>query len=316
MLATVRGTLLAEANWAIRDFTALFQAGAPDGKLTVVLVSPALDGGATCLLPLLPNLRKDVRVVGLQPPIDIRNRTFGGPADGPAGTIESLAKLYVDLLTASEPSRKFIIIGFSLSVVISLELANQLSALGRTPELLVTLDDAPKNTSADRRLNIEHEFYKAKDFARRAYNLWKKNPSVRAFTGVLWKKIFPPVRTEAEIKRQGSVPPKLFNLSRIPDNYLEFICGLYEAVVKYVPGTYSGRVLVFVCPTNQRIRSKWRSIAGRMVEFQDVDSYHVEMPTDPSVANRINLELQRIVDSSAQRQSASDTRPKVAEHAR
>jgi thioesterase domain-containing protein len=295
MLATFRGTLLAEANWAIKDPIALFQAGAPDGNLTVVLVSPALDGSATCLLPLLPNLRKDVRIIGLQPPIEIRNRTFGGPADGPPGTIESIAKFYVDLLAARERNNKLVIIGFSLSVIIGLEIAKQLSALGREPVLLVTLDEAPKNTPVDRRSNIEHEFYKARDFVRRLLNLWKRTSSTHAFTRILLKKIAPPASTEAELLRQGSVPLKLINLSRISEEYLEFIRGLYEAAVNYVPGTYTGRILAFVCPTNQRIKSKWRAVAGRMVKFQDADSHHIDLPADRFVAHRINLELQKYV---------------------
>ena len=126
--STVRqlARILGEGLRASRSPLVVLQTGGPRPPL--FLVHPG-GGGVMCYQPLARRLGPGQPVSGLQADPEI-----------PFERLEEMAESYVEALLTAHPAGAYGLAGWSLGGIIAYEMARQLAARGRRPDLLVILD--------------------------------------------------------------------------------------------------------------------------------------------------------------------------------
>lgn len=87
-------------------------------------------------------LGDEYRMYGIQAPLEQVESNH-------SRSIEEMAKYYIGLLTAFQPTGPLILGGWSAGAVLALEMARQLRAAGRDVPLLFAIDGVLFNTGAD-----------------------------------------------------------------------------------------------------------------------------------------------------------------------
>ena len=223
-----------------------------------------------------------------------------------AGTIETIARHHVTLLTAFQPRGPIHLIGWSAGAIIALEMARQLRVLGRDVPLLVALDGAPCNTGAG--LTSRHPLYLLRLIANLPRWIRDERNSDWSPSGVARRlsekraarhgaRVFANVDTldgdtiEALIARPGWSPAQK-----------AFVHTIYRAMAAYVPKRYEGRVLVFETGTQplfhlRQIGASWRAIAAEC-EIVPVRGNHSGLILEPT-AGRLAADIVRRIRATA-----------------
>jgi acyl transferase domain-containing protein/NADPH:quinone reductase-like Zn-dependent oxidoreductase/thioesterase domain-containing protein/acyl carrier protein len=223
-------------------------------------------------------LGPEQRFYGIQAPPSLRNAAF-------AASIESMARYYVSALLDFQPEGPYLLGGWSAGSVIALEMAQQIRATGRTVDLLVALDGAPRNgtygTSAwnplvywkllrnfpgwiTEDLLLEASFG---SFARRVRNKLVSFGNIAAAT----------VRREPN--RHGYEVEGFLETSHFSEGQVRFMRALFDSLHAYKASPYPGSVLLFKARTEPlyhllEVEKRWSQFASdlQVVEVRGTHS--------------------------------------------
>ena len=252
----------------------------------------------------------DRRFYGIQVPKEKMTAEFGG-------SIELIAKTYVDLIVALQPEGRLVLAGWSAGAIIALEMAQQLRLIGREVPLLVALDGAPCNTGAG--LAQWHPLYILKLISNLPRWIrddreqdWSWRGIVSRIEGKLAMRFgiggsaLPSVQT----MDAGTVDGLMQSSGWLPEQKA-FMYAMYKAMVDYVPTPYPGRVLVFETQTQplyhlRQIGEAWRAIA-RSAEIVAVAGNHSGIVSEPAIGAIARDLLTRIATLGSDAASAPAT---------
>jgi thioesterase domain-containing protein/NAD(P)-dependent dehydrogenase (short-subunit alcohol dehydrogenase family)/acyl carrier protein len=208
-----------------------------------------------------------------------------------AGSIESMAKCYVDALLAFQPEGPFVLGGWSAGSTIALEMAQQLIAAGHKVELLIALDGAPFNTGTETSLwnpiyywkllrNLPHWIaddlmlgFSLPAFSRR---VWNKIAS-------LTKKLFGRMRGKKAKAEVGG----FMDMSHYSPTQAGFMNAVYSDLCKYEAKPYPGRVVLYQSRTQPlyhlfEVDRAWLKVAAH-VDVVVVPGTHVSIVQEPHI---------------------------------
>ena len=199
-------------------------------------------------------------------------------------TIESQAAKYVDLIVKNQPEGPFHLVSWSAGVTTTLEVARQLTLIGRQPQILVNIDqqlDNAKGVVGPTHSFLENLYY------------WLCNEPkwpLSKFGRRLIEKFAQTIRrpAEAAVQNPADQVHKAQDLINTVSTREEgdFIRNFYDLHFAYIPPrSYSGRVLSFVATIggepDKLIRS-WKSVA-RNSQFIFVPGDHMSLVKGPGV---------------------------------
>jgi len=105
-------------------------------KLPAVFITHGVGGSVLELFPLLRHIQTDRPIYGLQA------RGIDG-VDEPHDRIEDMAQYFLDAIKEIQPAGPYILIGYSMGGLVTLELAQRLSEIGEKIALLAMIDSYP-----------------------------------------------------------------------------------------------------------------------------------------------------------------------------
>ena len=245
----------------------------------------SISGEVSSFFTLVRLMGADRRFHGLQVPKNKMNAAF-------VPSIEALARHHVDAINAVRPDGPVMIGGWSAGAVVALEVARQLRASGRDVPLLVALDGAPCNTGAGLRRGDPRYVW------RLIRNLpdWLRHRTSGSWGGfareigqklVFRMRLKMPKLTSDQPLDEGAVQSVL-NTKGWKEGQADFIRGMYDAMLAYVPAPYDGPVLVYeamVQPLDHlmQVGAIWRAIAPS-VEVVPLRGIHDRLMKEPLVS--------------------------------
>ena len=246
----------------------------------------SITGGVAPFHALSQRLPDDQPFYGVQVPRDRMNAES-------AGSIEAIAGHHLQALLAFQPSGPLVLCGWSAGVIVALEMAQQLRALGRDVPLLVALDGAPCNTGAG--LSRRNPLYTWKllcnlpGWFRQQFML---KSSVRACIQEIVRKLRfridlarPAVRSTQTL--DGATVNTLLDATPLPGDQPAFIRAFYDAMLAYRPKPYAGPVLVFeakVQPLDHllQVGLSWKAVADQ-TDIVLLDGNHETILAEPAI---------------------------------
>jgi thioesterase domain-containing protein len=230
------------------------------------------------------------RVFGVQaPPNRMQDAAFGC-------SVEAIAAFYADALMQYQPAGPLLLGGWSAGAVIALEMAQRLTALhGREVRLLVAMDGAPEGQrgilppwhpryvfelAANLPRWIIHEGLFRRDYARTAVRQM-------AVKGVAKARA-----TAARISGAGAgrmhAVDGFMDLSPYAPMQQAFMRRLYDALLRYRPVPYDGRVVVYessVGPLHYlpQVGRVWRRVAAATEHVRIAGTTHMNIVRAPYV---------------------------------
>jgi surfactin family lipopeptide synthetase C len=246
-------------------------------------------GGGTivCYLPLAQQLDPEQPVYGVQ--------AFGLYGDQqPLARVEDMAAAYIAALREVQPEGPYMLGGWSAGGVIAFEMAQQLSAQGEQVELLALIDAGRPVPSAAESVEDERELVRQ---VADGLNLTLELPEDLEPDELL-RRILEQARLEAKVPPDISLDEgrRLVRLNHT----------ITQAVRRYVPAAYSGRVVLFRSselpadlPADAVLPPQdlgWSELVQGGVEVISVPGNHltmVEMPQVAVLAERLQACLDR-----------------------
>ena len=174
-------------------------------------------------------------------------------------------------------------------------MSQQLIARGREVSLLVVFDGGLLNTGAE--ISFLNPFY----WLRLLCYLprWINDVLLVKYS---FQSVCRMIVNKAIVEKPSHHAVKnIVNLSAFTPEHADFMKGLYDRHLEYVPNRYSGRVLVFVAKTDEllnhgQVKAAWRKIAPSS-EIFEVDGTHVnimQMPRGLPVAKRLREKIKEL----------------------
>jgi thioesterase domain-containing protein len=243
----------------------------------------------TDFMELAGRLDPTVRFYGIQaPPRRMQDADFGS-------SIESLARTYADALMEFQPGGSLVLGGYCVGAVIALEMARILRARGRDLGPLIVIDGVPENTGVA--LDRWRPGYWI-DLVRKLPGWMKhadlmRNMTLRSVFRSISKNVVAigkgaMGRTRFENMLGGYSIDGLMDLSNYPENQRAFINRLLGALFRYVPGSYTGDIVVYEAQTTPllflpRIGYIWMKFAPQS-QVTSVVGTHIAMLHEPYVS--------------------------------
>jgi thioesterase domain-containing protein len=235
-----------------------------------------LTGVVSCYHQIVKVL--DGPVFGIQVPEAERN-------GGTISTIEGQAAKYVELIVGNQPEGPMRLVGWSAGSTIALEVARQLTSIGRQPQILINIDQPIDNSKGI--VSPYHSFAENIYYWIRNEPIWPLSRLIRRivekFAQVIeGKKTHPSYNIESGIHKAQI----LINMAKTPEEG-DFIRNFHDLVMEYIPPrSYSGRVLSFVASDNlggERLVRSWKSFAPNS-QFIFVSGDHLTLVRGADVA--------------------------------
>jgi thioesterase domain-containing protein len=244
--------------------------------------------GGMDFVDLAQLLDSTVRFYGIQaPPKQMDNERFGD-------SIESLANYYTDAVLKFQPKGPFVLGGYCVGVVIALEMAKSLRALGHIVGPLIAIDGIPENTGA-----VFHR-WTPRYVLELLQNLrgWVvhadlvRNRSVRSLMWSISNNASSIGKSVIGLKRGekfggGFSIGGIMDVSRYPPAQKSFVNRLFAALFAHVPGKYSGDVVVYEAKITRllylpQIGRAWTQYAPQS-EIIPIVGTHISMMRKPYV---------------------------------
>lgn len=199
-------------------------------------------------------------------------------------TIESLAAKYVDIIIKNQPEGPLHIVGWSAGSTTTLEVASQLTSIGRQPQIFINIDqplDNAKGVVSPAHSFLENMYYwlcnepkwPLSKFARRL--LEKFTETIRTLAG----------RPSPNPKGQVHGAQPTIDKAETPEEG-DFIRKFYDLHCAYIPPrSYSGQVLSFVArenPEPDKLIRSWKSVAPNS-QFIFIPGDHLGLVKGPGV---------------------------------
>jgi thioesterase domain-containing protein/acyl carrier protein len=255
------------------------------GKGPPLYLVHSMGGEVASFRHLARLLGPEQRFCGIQVPPEMQNAEF-------ASSIESIASYYVDALLAFQADGPFLLGGWSVGSTIALEMAQQLTAQGRTVELLIALDGAPFNTHSGTSLwNPRYYWQLVRNFP-----YWVADDVLLDFSVSQWvrrvrSKIVALSEALANVRhgrRESAHQVAGFmNVAGYSPGHIGFMNALYRALCAYGPQPYPGRVLVYKSRTQPlyhllEVERAWQALASD-VEVVIVPGTHISIVREPYI---------------------------------
>jgi amino acid adenylation domain-containing protein len=226
-------------------------------------------------------LSPDQRVIGLQAPL--------GPdedIDALFGSIEATAERYVRELRRVQPEGPYYLCGWSSGGSIALEMAQRLTRTGSTVALLAVIDSAPHVHGLPRRPALSR-------LGRQLANLprWIRDDLLATAPDMLFRRIAYGLRTGLRrVIGTAETDPNVRDLVDFParhSRWERFAERHFQALRRYVPAPYQGRVSLFSAQTQplawlNDADVTWRHLATG-VDVYPVPGTHFSMVQEPNV---------------------------------
>ncbi|MGH7088216.1 MAG: alpha/beta fold hydrolase [Stellaceae bacterium] len=260
-----------------------------------------LSGDAACFRDLAALLGPAQRFYGIQMPTPKRN------AEG-AVSVEAIAEYYADAVAAFQPDGPLALGGWSAGAVIALEVAQLLRGRGRDVALLVAIEGVLYNTGAG--LSPWNPLYSCKlvgNLPRWFRDDLMQNWSFRLFAKRVVSKVIA-LRRIALSRLQGDSQFRAHSVqgfmdtSSWSDSQVSFMKALFDALCRYVPREYGGRVLVYAAKTEPlyhllQVGAGWSKIAARS-EVVQIGGTHVSLNEKPHIERLADHLRRRLAECS------------------
>jgi amino acid adenylation domain-containing protein len=253
----------------------------PKGSLPPLYLVPGIGGLVLGASYLARRLGLDQPLYGLQ---------ARGVRDSESAftSIEEMASYYIDAIQCVQGDDPFFIAGYSFGGIVAFEIARQLYAAGKRVGMLAILDTvAPGShrfSAVSFLRNLPHwigDFVvrrKPKEVIRDVGNKLKK-VSKLCINGVLRPLGVAPLR--ADITENVDMPAEL------PERYRRVITAHYQALLRYKPRGYPGRIMLFRAKAQPLLRAYpdngWGRFAEGGVEVHGVEGNHLNFGEEPYV---------------------------------
>lgn len=249
----------------------------------------SLSGAAgTDFLDLAQLLDSSVRFYGIQaPPKQMADAQFGD-------TIESIADHYAAAVLKFQPQGPYVLGGYCVGAVIALAMANVLRARGHEVGPLIAIDGVPENTGAVfRRWTPRYLLELAQNLRGWVVHAdLVRNRSVRSLMWSISNNASSIGKSVIGLKRGeklggGYSIGGIMDVSRYPPAQKQFVNRLFAALFAYVPGGYSGEVVVYEAKITRllylpQIARTWTQCAPRS-ECVPIVGTHISMMRKPYV---------------------------------
>ncbi|HEY1374737.1 MAG TPA: amino acid adenylation domain-containing protein [Candidatus Binatia bacterium] len=267
-----------------------------NGGFAPLYLVPGIGGMVLGLSYLAQHLGKDQPLFGLQAR-GIKND------ESACGSIEEMARYYVDAIRAAQPDGPYFIGGYSFGGVVAFEIARQLETAGQKLGILAILDtEAPDRRRFDFPGFVQNLPFWMNDFVLRRERrqvVADVRTKVKNISKGMLNKVSRPLgfrAMPANIEDEVAMP------NEFPERYRRVIAAHYQALLDYRPGLYSGRITLFRTRAQPLFRAHadngWRRLAQGGVEIYPVDGVHEDFMVEPHVSclarqMRIALEKSR-----------------------
>jgi thioesterase domain-containing protein len=208
-------------------------------------------------------------------------------------TIEATARAYVAEVRNRQPSGPYYLGGISSGSTVALEMAQQFHAEGAEVAMLAVFDGAPPNSGYDlRRIDL-------RTFVRLALNLpnWVRDDLLNSTPAdVNWRarrKLSAALRAMISVVAggRGRHVPTIRDAVNLPSRGRQweiFLAKHEQALRRYIPRRYNGRVAVFKARTHPLLWTNdcervWQRLATD-VQVHEVPGTHLSMLHEPHVA--------------------------------
>jgi thioesterase domain-containing protein len=242
----------------------------------------------TDFLALARRLEPSIRFYGIQaPPKQMLDSSFGS-------TVESLAAHYSDALVNFQPQGPFVLGGYCVGAIIALAMAKNLRARGRDVGPLLVIDGVPENTG------VALPRWAPRNWLDQLRNLkgWlvhgdlMRNRTLRSLAWSLTNNAYALGKRAIGLRRGEKIGggysiEGIMDLSPYQPTHRLFINRLFGAMFGYVPGDYSGKVVVYEAKITPllylpQIGRTWRKFAPQS-EVVDIVATHIGMMREPYV---------------------------------
>jgi thioesterase domain-containing protein len=194
-----------------------------------------------------------------------RNRTASF-----ASSVQDIASHYAREVAAFQPQGPLVVGGWSAGVVVALEMAQQLRAMGREVRHLIAVDFAPHNSSVKSNA--------LKMLTLRTVNwLYRQSDTRMSFKALVKQILGKALETTQDALRIDHPLDKLIEQLHYTKIEGDFVRRLHDEVDRYVPTSYPGSVLFYVAvedngnkrTSNRNLHSNhmikvWRLLAGSL----------------------------------------------------
>jgi thioesterase domain-containing protein/acyl carrier protein len=238
--------------------------------------------------PLVEQLEPDRPIYGFQPP------GLKDPSLVPIPDLAYLAAHYVRQLCAMQPTGPYYLAGYSFGGRLSLEIAQQLYAMGKSVPLLVIIDtgqDGPKPQSVTQRLAAAAAFVRNLPY-------WLADDLFRTAPRALLRRLIRKARVigkRANARISGAPGDVRLNVEDffdpvlLTDRHYPIIEANYRAWSRYESRPYPGRITLLKARTRPLFHSNnsdlgWGAIARGGVDIHVVPGHHWSIMQEPFIA--------------------------------
>jgi thioesterase domain-containing protein len=250
-----RDALLKEAEHKVVDtIVALNSMG---DRTPIFFVYPVTgDGGATYVW-LSESLGDEQPFYAFQVPTKQRTPHY-------VTSVTEIAACLIDEFENIYPTGSFILGGYSAGAVLALEMAQQLTTLGRSPDLLIAVDKAPARTGV--RTHPYSLPHRVLNLIRAEWRISSKSLAQH----VIQKSVIFVKRKAAEKVQKKPSSPESLNLRGVlvkkghTSEESEFIGKLFDLIESYKPQKFRGDLMIFLSTENlhKRVAIKWMKIVS------------------------------------------------------
>jgi thioesterase domain-containing protein len=207
----------------------------------------------------------------------------------PGTTIEGIAARYITAMKQAQPTGPYRLGGFSYGGTIAFEMARQLQAQGETLALLAMLD-TPAPVAGPLRARITSVYLKGT--MRRLPHVWRQFWRQDASTAQKNSGRLPRLGSAArELKKSQSyaLQDVIPDAQQFPEERRDLMQALLDALQKYVPLPYPGRVTLFSTRdlggrfAAQDPHRGWDALALGGVELRRIPGRHDNLFKEPHV---------------------------------
>ena len=276
-----------------RPWSPLVEIQPSGGRRPFFCVHPS-GGTVLCFSSLARHLGTDRPFYGLQA------RGVEGYEE-PNTQIEVMATQYIEAMRAVQPEGPYLLGGWSFGGIVAFEMAQQLSRQGQSVPLLALLDSGTRPI-------IEEAWDDAAFLAEMAKleimnisydDLVRLDPEER-------------LRHVLEVALQADILPAGFGLAEL-QRWMRIYRVHHEAILRYTPSTYSGRITLFRATGNSMSHPAgvklsaprldpflgWGEVSSRPIEVDDVPGDHESLIREPHVQTLAECLRRRLLEADA-----------------
>jgi amino acid adenylation domain-containing protein len=243
--------------------------------------------------PIVRHLGSDQPIYGIQP----RDSKEWAPEFVP---LEEMARRFAERFCALYPQGPFHLAGYSFGGKMAFEMARQLWAMGRKVRVLAIIDtDLPRAPDKSLRGLVRNTLGFARNLPYWFIDDLLHTPPKAILSRIWWYlRRFRPgrgagVNDEFRVAK-GPQLEDFFDISRLPDHYLQLMAANLRASCEYVPKAFPGRVTLFRSRTRPLFRSHdldlgWGRWAQAGVDIRTVPGHHGNIVKEPAVATLAQL---------------------------